>query len=189
MKEDINARARALYEDFVDSIVDLFHGPLLACIRHQLWRLGCADLEADEIFHEAMIRFLEKRPDLNVIPLFPWFSSVTQHVIIDHLRKYGNRMQGMGEHEVAIDAHPGETKQWLEQVTIKEALASLPENWGFVVEMLYYHGYTQDELASLLDVNRSQIDFYIRSARERLKKNKSLIELVSKKKQVNPYKE
>ena len=183
-EEDINSSARKLYKalkygeignkEFLDSIIDLLHAPLLVRIRHQLWKLGCKDMEVNDVFNEAMIHFLENPPDLNVKPLFPWSCIVTRNLIIDHLRKYkGQRIaldqstDGQGK-----DLHPGETWQWMAELALKDALTSIPEEWSYAVNMYYFKGYTQNGLAKLLDVDRSQVDFYIRSARELLKKNK-----------------
>jgi RNA polymerase sigma factor (sigma-70 family) len=193
-KENINLRANELiralnYKEidenkFLDSITDLLYAPLLVRIRHQLWTLGCKDMEPDEVFHEAMIRFLEHRPDLN-ITLFPWFCSVTKNLIIDHVRKHGRQTTGFDEHADGHgnNLHPGPTWQWLAESAVKDALGSIPDNWSFALDMHYFYGYTQEELATLLDVERSLVDYYIRSARDLLKKNKKLIGLISKKKQ------
>lgn len=195
---ELNSRARELYralkrneiddETYATSIVDLLHGPLCACIRHQLWRLGCWDMETEEVFNEAMLRFLDNEPNFNEKPLLPWFAAVTRSVIIDHIRK---RIRE-GQHTVFDertdgyrDIPAGESSRFLAQFAVKNALASIPEEDSEILYIHYYEGRTQEELASFLNVERWEVDLRIRNARQLLRKNRHLIELKKRRKDQN----
>ena len=48
---------------------------------------------------------------------------------------------------------------------------------NFIIHMHYYEGYTQEELAKLLGIERWDVDYRIRTARQLLKRDRNLIEV------------
>lgn len=66
-------------------------------------------------------------------------------------------------------ADPKTEDTLLDQITLQEAIRSLPERECLVIKMRYYHGLTQARVASVLDVSQVQVSRIEKKALARLK--------------------
>ena len=57
----------------------------------------------------------------------------------------------------------------LEQITLQEAVRTLPERENLVIKLRYYHGLTQARVATVLNVSQVQVSRIEKKALSRLK--------------------
>jgi RNA polymerase sporulation-specific sigma factor len=57
----------------------------------------------------------------------------------------------------------------LERISLRQAIAKLPEKEGLVIQMRYYHGLTQDRVSKVLGVSQVQISRIEKKALSRLR--------------------
>lgn len=63
----------------------------------------------------------------------------------------------------------GQEERLLEQVSLKEAIAKLPERERQVIALRYYHGMTQDRAARVIGVSQVQVSRLEKRAIEKLR--------------------
>ena len=63
----------------------------------------------------------------------------------------------------------GQEERLLEQVSLKEAIAKLPERERQVIALRYYHGMTQDRAARVIGVSQVQVSRLEKRAIEMLR--------------------
>lgn len=68
-------------------------------------------------------------------------------------------------------ADPKNEDTLLEQISLQEAIRTLPERECLVIKMRYYHGLTQARVASVLDVSQVQVSRIEKKALARLKES------------------
>ncbi len=117
---------------------------------------------AEELLNEAFLRAWKQAPlfDARRGKFSTWVLSVTRNLSIDELRSQRSRPQKadpVGDEDMPIDlVDPGipvEDQVWLrEQGTIlREALRRLPEAQREALELAYFQGLTQSEIAVHLE--------------------------------------
>jgi RNA polymerase sigma-70 factor (ECF subfamily) len=106
-----------------------------------------------------------------------WLLSATRNRAIDHVRSRGRRRK----HETTTEAperEPATTKMadpaFIAQLsdvrrTVRTALETLPPDQREAIEMAYYGGYTQQEIAGLLDQPLGTVKTRIRLGMQKLR--------------------
>jgi RNA polymerase sigma-70 factor, ECF subfamily len=103
-----------------------------------------------------------------------WLLSIVHHRAIDRLRGTAGRTRQDApiddfERTLAIDDPWREVAQVIQRETLRRALATLPEAQRRAVEMAYFDGYTQQEIATAMAVPVGTVKGRLRLAMQRLR--------------------
>jgi RNA polymerase sigma-70 factor (ECF subfamily) len=98
-----------------------------------------------------------------------WLYAVARHAIIDRARQRVDALSGEQVELVAAEAGPAELaeQQWL-AFTVQAALERLPDRERQVLELAYWSGLSQSEVASYLDVPLGTVKTRTRAGLARL---------------------
>ncbi|WP_419856750.1 RNA polymerase sigma factor [Candidatus Palauibacter irciniicola] len=135
------------------------------------YRLTESSADARDVLHdifgdlpEMLRRFDGERP------LGPWLRSVTARVALRHVRSERRR------HETAIAGVPDEGEivpspefPILESIALERALSSLTEKLRTVVVLKEMEGYSHEEIAELLQIERATSEGRLYKARKLLR--------------------
>jgi RNA polymerase sigma factor (TIGR02999 family) len=152
---------RALAGDDVsrDQVYDLLYAELLRLARSHLSGSGAVSLNPSVLVHEAYLRMLNRAatPMRDRRAFFAYASTVMRSVLIDHVRA------GAAEKRGGLFTPVTLTTGVLNSVAAEEdfsrlndaldALRSVDERSSRVVEMRYFAGMTEEDIASELDVS------------------------------------
>jgi RNA polymerase sigma-70 factor (ECF subfamily) len=134
---------------------------------------------AEDIAQEVFLR-IWRRPDQYVPQrgrFVTWLLSVARNGAVDQIRMRGRRRR----HETAgeesarqLPADEGRDPALMAQLAderqkVRQALTSLPAEQRRVIEMAYYGGYTQQEIAELLNQPLGTVKTRIRLAMQKLR--------------------
>lgn len=129
---------------------------------------------AEEVLQDAFLKYWDKIHlyDSSKGRLFTWMVNIARNLAIDKLRtKEFSQMQKT--EDIGDYVNSGETFNFEELITdgigVKELLNTLPEDRKWVVEHLYFKGYTQSELAKEFDVPLGTIKTRLRLGMEQLR--------------------
>ena len=134
-----------------------------------LRRLGDRD-RAEEAVQETFTAVWRSaasyRPDRG--PGAPWLYAVARNAIVDRFRGRGEPVAEVPD-AASPDAGPDEAAEadWVSW-RVHRALEELPPNERQVVELAYWSGLTQSEVASFLDIPLGTVKTRTRSALSRL---------------------
>jgi RNA polymerase sigma-70 factor (ECF subfamily) len=112
--------------------------------------------------------------DANRGSLRTWLLATVRNRAIDYLRGQSGQERGELELSLNVPAHGTGSDPWrdvsesLERQAVREALASLPAEQRQVVELAYFCGYTQREIADMVQVPLGTIKGRTRLALEKL---------------------
>lgn len=103
-----------------------------------------------------------------------WVLSIVHHRAIDRLRGTAGRTRQDAplddfERTLAIDDPWREVSLVLQRETLQRAIATLPDAQRQAVELAYFDGYTQQEIASKMDVPVGTVKGRLRLAMQRLR--------------------
>jgi RNA polymerase sigma-70 factor (ECF subfamily) len=136
--------------DAFDELYHRFARPVFGMALRQLGDSGRAEDAAQETFAAIWRSAASYRPERG--PATAWLYAVARHAIIDRARQ---RREPAAEapDEASADAGPAEQAElsWITW-TVHTALEQLPERERVVLELAYWRGLSQSEIASYLDV-------------------------------------
>ncbi|MDQ6636619.1 MAG: sigma-70 family RNA polymerase sigma factor [Candidatus Dormibacteraeota bacterium] len=131
---------------------------------------------SEDVVQECFLKLWNSssRFDINRGSLRTWLITAVRNRSIDHLR--GRAAHERQEREIPFDAEAAgegsnpwrEVVQGMERELIQEALERLPQEQRQAVELAFYHGYTQKEIAESVNVPLSTIKGRMRLALEKL---------------------
>jgi len=115
-------------------------------------------MRATDLVGEAYLRLAEgTQPDLNDrVHFFAIAARTMRQILVDHARKRAASKRGSGDRPVTFDDGLVGTERPEEVVALDEALEALAkfdERKARVIELHYFGGLTQDEVARVLDVH------------------------------------
>ena len=152
-------RTRAGDESARESLYGLLYPELMRLARSHLARVGTLSLDAPSLLHDAYLRLGVNQllPDTNRQVFFAYASRVMRSVIVDYVRERNAQKRGGGVHNVTLTGGIAETI-FTEHSTgdIEHALAALESvdaRAYRVVEMRYFAGLTEEEIAEVLEVS------------------------------------
>jgi RNA polymerase sigma-70 factor (ECF subfamily) len=103
-----------------------------------------------------------------------WVLSIVHHRAIDRLRGTAGRIRQDApiddfERTLATEDPWREVSQVLQRETLQRAIATLPDAQRQAVELAYFDGYTQQEIAAKMDVPVGTVKGRLRLAMQRLR--------------------
>jgi len=136
--------------------------------------------EAEDVLQECFLQMWEKASAFNSAKgsAYTWLATLTRHRAIDRLRSKHFRKDRQKQPDVDFDRMadpsaltPLENTSIAERAGIvKKAFATLPPVQQKVVEMAYFQGYTQSEIAGKLQVPLGTVKTRIREAVKKLQR-------------------
>lgn len=129
---------------------------------------------AEEVLQDAFLKIWDRidQYDVSRGKLFTWIVNITRNLAIDKIRskeisreKKTNDLEGL----VHIIDKQESVEQKTDSIGVKDSLKDLPEEQQFVVEYLYFKGYTQSELAEDFNIPLGTIKTRLRAAMQRLR--------------------
>lgn len=131
---------------------------------------------AEDVVQDAFMRVwtYSSSFDANRGSLRTWLLTTVRNRAIDYLRGQFGQERSELELSLNVPAHGAGSDPWrevsesLERQAVREALNSLPPHQRQVVELAYYGGYTQREIAEMVQVPLGTIKGRTRLALEKL---------------------
>jgi RNA polymerase sigma factor (TIGR02999 family) len=140
-----------------ERLYELLYRELKRLARGHLARVGPITLDPTAIVHEVWMRSRSADPATSRSQFFAHASSVMRSVIVDHVRERQALKRGGGNAPVtletaALNALPGH-HEVLQVDEALRALAKVDERCHRVVEMRYFGGLTEEEVAQALGLS------------------------------------
>ncbi|MFC4776539.1 RNA polymerase sigma factor [Paenibacillus sp. GCM10023252] len=159
----------------LEQLYDKYERPIYSFVL----RMVKDSMAAEEVVQELFMRVWKSagrmKTDGSAGKVSTWLFAVSRNLSIDWLRKQGRRPLEAQEEEVwERTAEPVSTEHEVEQRLLgeqmREAIGELNEDQKQVVEMIYYMGYTQQEVASKHDIPLGTVKSRVRLALGQLRK-------------------
>jgi len=131
---------------------------------------------AEDAVQDAFVRVWTRAASFDASrgSLRTWVLTVVRNRAVDYLRGAPARQRSELELRVEVPAAGAGSDPWrevaesLERSAVREALASLPSEQRQMIELAYYGGYTQTEIAGMVDVPLGTVKSRTRLAMEKL---------------------
>ncbi len=152
---------------------DLYASPAFAL----LVRITRDKIVAEDLLQEVFLRLWNHAQefDSNRGTLGIWIMSIARHLAIDHVRSAQNRFSTKLRPIENADApcflrNPNtEQSRITDQQTVRDAFATLNAEEKRIIELAYFEGFSQTEIASRLEQPLGTVKSRIRSALQRLR--------------------
>lgn len=131
---------------------------------------------AEEVFHDAFIKITRKIDsyDESKGRLYTWMANICRNSAIDKTRSKeyskSNKTNTIDDYVYGLESESG-TSQLVDGIGVKELLVDLNEEQRFVIECIYFKGYTHSEISEEFDLPLGTVKSRIRAAINVLKKN------------------
>jgi len=149
----------------------LLYPELMGLAHSHLARSGTLSLDATALLHEAYLRLTERTvlPDANQRVFFAYASKVMRSVIIDYVRERGAQKRGGAVANITLNTDLADLLFADSQISdvdnALEVLEKIDERACRVVEMRYFGGMTDDDIASVLGISPATVRRDWRKAR------------------------
>jgi RNA polymerase sigma factor (TIGR02999 family) len=116
-------------------------------------------LQPTALVHEAYLRLVDQAQVecQNRAQFFAIAANLMRQILVDHARRHRAAKRGGGNNKVALDEAVGmAVRQEVDLLALDEALGDLARidpRQGRVVELRFFGGLTEDEIAGLLEVS------------------------------------
>jgi RNA polymerase sigma factor (sigma-70 family) len=131
---------------------------------------------AEEVFHDAFIKITRKIDSYEESKgrLYTWMANICRNAAIDKTRSKefskDSKTNTIDEYVYGLESESG-TSELVDGIGVKELLVNLNEEQRFVVECIYFKGFTHSEVAEEFDIPLGTVKSRIRAAINVLKKN------------------
>lgn len=131
---------------------------------------------AEEVFHDAFIKITRKIDSYEESKgrLYTWMANICRNAAIDKTRSKefskDSKTNTIDQYVYGLESESG-TSELVDGIGVKELLVNLNEEQRFVVECIYFKGFTHSEVAEEFDIPLGTVKSRIRAAINALKKN------------------
>lgn len=129
---------------------------------------------AEEVLQDAFLKIWDKIDgyDASKGKLFTWMLNLTRNLAIDKMRSKEisreSKTSGI-EYLVSTIDNKEFTEQGVDSIGVKEILSALTEDQRFVVDHLYFKGYSQSELSDEFNIPLGTVKTRLRLAMNQLR--------------------
>ena len=129
---------------------------------------------SEEILHDTFLKIWQKIDDYDSSKgrFFTWILNIARNMSIDKLRSREFKSTVKTD-DIAgfVNIHDTEysDKNNLDHIGVKEVLNKLPEEQKFLIEKMYFEGYSQSEIAEEFNIPLGTIKTRVRSGMAKLK--------------------
>ena len=169
-ESDLVSQLRAKEKAALEYLYDHYSGALYGVIFRVLKKESVAEEVLQDVFIKIWDRFENYDPAKG--KLFTWMMNVARNQAIDKTRsKEISKEQKTSDigNVVSIIDREDYIEQHTDSIGVKEILKNLPEEQQFVVEYLYFKGYSQSELAEEFNIPLGTVKTRLRLAMQQLR--------------------
>lgn len=165
--------------DALEELLPVVYGELRRIAAGQMRRERAGHtLRTTAVVHEAYLRLVDADlPARDRGHFFALAARTMRRVLVDHARGRDRDKRGGGERPLPLDevtlAEPAPNAELLDLDRALERLRELDERQATMVDLHFFAGLGNDEIAELLEVSRSTVQRDLRSARAFLKSEMS----------------
>lgn len=129
---------------------------------------------AQEVLHDVFIKAWNQISSYNSEKgrLYTWLVNISRNASIDKIRskeiKKTYKTDSVADNVYVID-HANFDTQSIDGIGLEKVLAQLPEDLRFVIEQMYFKGYTQSEIADEFNIPLGTVKTRARSAMKTLR--------------------
>jgi RNA polymerase sigma factor (sigma-70 family) len=162
----LQRKERAALVYVYDHYSHALYGVIARIVQHQA--------VAEEVLHDVFLKIWSRIDTYDATKgrLFTWMLNIARHHAIDKLRSKeiskGTKTKSIDNLVSSVDRKQF-SEQKIEDIGVIEILKSLPEEQHFVVEHLYFKGYSQSELAEEFNIPLGTVKTRLRSALQHLR--------------------
>lgn len=128
---------------------------------------------ADEIIQDVFVKIWKniKQFDPEKGRLYTWMINLARNTAIDYIRSKGfqNEQKNQSIPEFVNESEQYATTSNVDHIGMKEVLLGLKGEWRELIELAYFKGYTQQEIAERLDIPIGTVKTRTRNALIELK--------------------
>ena len=131
---------------------------------------------AEEVFHDSFVKITRKieRYDESKGRLYTWMANICRNSAIDKLRSKEISQSGktntIDDFVYGMESQSG-TQEQIDGIGVKELMIDLNDDQKFIVEYIYFKGYTHSEVSEEFDIPLGTVKSRVRAAIQVLKKN------------------
>ncbi len=130
---------------------------------------------AEDILQEAFVKIWNNFSsyDTGKGRLFTWMLNITRNLTIDTLRSKGHKKQGKisgDENSVSNLTDDNRMAERFDAMGLRKQLVNLKPEYRSIVDLAYFNGYTQDEIAKEMGIPLGTVKTRMRSAIIELRK-------------------
>ena len=142
-----------------------------------------SEMEAQDVVQEAFVKIWKNvdKYEPGKGTFFTWILNITRNTGIDKIRSAGFRKQSMIQGLDSSVYKNGEPKTYFNPDTLdlKQNLGKLDPKYQQIIELAYFHGFTQKEIEEELNIPIGTVKSRIRIALRELRKIFSVDTLIS----------
>lgn len=163
--DQLKAKSTDALEYLYDNYSQAIFGVIMKIVNHQ--EMG------EEVLQDVFVKVWNKIEDYDKQKgrLFTWMINIARNMAIDRLRSRefsAKSKTSYGFDNVHVeDNNSGEAKA--DAIGMDKVLAQLPEEQKQLIEMMYFQGYSQSEVAKELDMPLGTVKTRVRSAMAKLR--------------------
>jgi RNA polymerase sigma factor (sigma-70 family) len=156
------------------SAISYLYDHYSAALYGVIFRILQNDDVAEEVLQDVFLKIWDKIGSYDAAKgrLFTWMLNIARNQAIDKTRSReiskGQKTKGLEKLVTTIDNQEF-IEQRIEGIGVREIIKVLPEDQQFVVEQLYFNGYSQSELAEESGIPLGTIKTRLRMAMQQLR--------------------
>lgn len=163
-------RLQAKDKSALEFLYDNYSGALYGVIFRVLKNEDIAEEVLQDVFLKIWDRF--EQYDSTKGKLFTWMLNIARNQAIDKTRSKeiskDQKTRGIENSVSRIDSRES-VEQKVEDIGVKDIIRNLPDDQQFVVEYLYFKGYSQSELAEEFNIPLGTVKTRLRLAMQSLR--------------------
>ncbi len=129
---------------------------------------------ADEVIQDVFVKIWKNiaQFDAEKGRLYTWMINLARNTAIDYVRSKGfqNEQKNQSIPDFVNDSNQYSTTSNVDHIGLKDVLAQIKQDWRELIELAYFKGYTQQEIAERLDIPIGTIKTRTRNALIELKR-------------------
>lgn len=131
---------------------------------------------AEEVFHDSFVKITKKIEsyDESKGRLYTWMANICRNSAIDKLRSKELSQSGktntIDDFVYEMESQSG-TQEHIDGIGVRELMSDLNDEQKFIVEYIYFKGYTHSEVSEEFEIPLGTVKSRVRAAIQVLKKN------------------
>ncbi|MCX6140935.1 MAG: sigma-70 family RNA polymerase sigma factor [Candidatus Kapabacteria bacterium] len=151
----------ALYDEYSSSL----YGVVLRILR--------STSHAEDVLQETFVRVWTNRESYTSDrgTLFTWMLNIARNLAIDTLRKasFSREEIQSAEEIVGIESRVSDPREAAESVDLRSLVGTLPKEQEEIIDLVYFKGYSQSEIAKEFDIPLGTVKSRVRLAMNTLR--------------------
>jgi RNA polymerase sigma-70 factor (ECF subfamily) len=170
-EEDLVALLRSNNQQLFGVLYDSYSKALFGVIKGIIDK----DTIAEDILQESFIKIWNSRSlyDASKGRLFTWMITIARNSSVDYLRSKQNKFDenvNNKEHTVEEINKTNNVETQVDHIGLTKVIGTLKEDHRTLIDMVYFEGYTQEEISIKLDMPLGTVKTRVRSALNTLRK-------------------